>query len=111
LILHLINVFCISETDLFHRDLCRYRTLHGLNRGDLEKRIDYLFARGRSATTVDGKSPPGSPPLTEASHDLNCGEIVQDPEEQSCDLLDNPERYSDHRLVWGFVGPIPDRSP
>lgn len=64
--------------------------------GTRELRIDHVFVRGGS--------------ILSASHDRTCGTgYVADPldptESQTCDYLSNPDRYSDHRLVWALVGP------
>jgi hypothetical protein len=59
---------------------------------EAQKRIDYLFTSGK---TLYGS----------ASHDLSCGGTGS-----SCRDKNHPDRYSDHRLNWAFVGLIP-RSP
>lgn len=68
------------------------------------KRIDYIFDRPTA-------NPPTQTP-TYASHDLSCGITVKfDPGRRHCDHLRNPERYSDHRLVWAYVGGGPQPTP
>lgn len=54
------------------------------------KRIDFIFARGANV-------------LDSASHDLTCGVISA----SDCQSSTSPERYSDHRLLWAFLGPVP----
>lgn len=51
-----------------------------------DRRIDFIFSAGQTAYGA-------------ASFDLSCGEPG------SCKNKTNPERYSDHRLNWAFIGP------
>jgi PKD repeat protein len=59
------------------------------------QRIDFVF---------------GSSPLAveDASHDLTCGQVEPDENQRdfppNCDSLFNPQRYSDHRFLWGLFG-------
>jgi hypothetical protein len=69
-----------------------------------DKRIDYIFDRAAGSV-------PATPYM--ASHDLTCGVVVKgfDTAKRNCDELKNPERYSNHRLVWAFVGGGPAPAP
>ena len=66
-----------------------------------KKRIDFLFTK-----EINAASPSV---LTDASHDLTCGldgSVIT--RRRNCDDLENNEFYSDHRLLWAFLGPPPD---
>ena len=63
-----------------------------------EARIDFVFSRQLGIEGPQQATPVG------ASHDLTCGLAFEDPGAEDCQRLDNPARYSDHRLVWSFVG-------
>ncbi len=68
------------------------------NNGDCDddrfgfKRIDFIFARGV--------------PVVAASRDLTCGETAGTGNiRPHCDRgSNNPQRYSDHRLLWALIG-------
>ena len=65
-----------------------------------KKRIDFVFWKLTEASTTQ--------PDVAASHDLTCGQASGNPNSDpeiffNCDHLINPERYSDHRLVWSFI--------
>ena len=66
--------------------------------GARKKRIDYLFSEALVAAK-QATFPP-------ASHDLTCGMNPNHLKERqhNCDWLRNPQRYSDHRLVWTLIG-------
>ncbi len=55
-------------------------------------RIDHIFAKGDNS-------------YLDASFDLTCGEVDSVPTiQQTCTYLLNPQRYSDHRIVWAMLG-------
>lgn len=62
------------------------------------QRIDFVWNLGR--TVPEGTEPGGT--VTDASHDLSCGEVMSQAYAPNCSDVKNPERYSDHRLVWGL---------
>ena len=84
-----------EEMDLQYRDGASSR----------ERRIDFLFSKELTAEVVE-TAPVGS-------HDITCGSDDANPDHRkTCEDLRNSERYSDHRLVWGYYDvPVPDPSP
>jgi hypothetical protein len=73
--------------------------------GDIEreKRIDFIFTK-----EINSASPSV---LTDSSHDLTCGlDGSIQTGQRNCDNLVNTEFYSDHRLLWAFLG-IEQTSP
>lgn len=62
--------------------------------GERPRRVDFIFTKLGTATEM---------PAMPASHDLTCGIIDSQEFEPNCDFPSNPEKYSDHRLVWGLI--------
>ena len=58
------------------------------------KRIDHIFTAGETTHSA-------------ASFDLFCGVGAPSPHPWNCRELTHPDAYSDHRIVWAFVGPVP----
>jgi hypothetical protein len=61
-----------------------------------QKRIDHIFVKGATTSLA-------------ASYDLTCGQVA-DARASNCKWLQNPERYSDHRMVWALAGINPKPS-
>ncbi|HEX2057584.1 MAG TPA: endonuclease/exonuclease/phosphatase family protein [Actinomycetota bacterium] len=59
-----------------------------------EKRIDYIFAAGRTS-------------YSSASHDLTCGYLAPTGWPWNCTDLNHPHSYADHRLLWSYLGSRP----
>lgn len=59
-----------------------------------KKRIDHIFIGGDTVHSA-------------ASFDLSCGVTAPYPEDRNCAKLAHPHAYSDHRIVWAFMGPVP----
>lgn len=100
-----------GENQGFAYDDTIYQT-HGVERGQpalsaqfndgnlrREFRIDFIFTKSRLSSV-------GDEPIY-ASHDLTCGLTAVPPRERNCKDLRNPERYSDHRLLWTFSATSP----
>jgi hypothetical protein len=70
-------------------------TMHGASQPLLDDQYRDANTKRRLRIDLIFASPP--PSVADASHDLTCGIP------RNCDELVNPERYSDHRFVWGRV--------
>lgn len=59
-----------------------------------KKRIDHIFTAGETVHSA-------------ASFDLSCGVGAPEPYDWNCKEITHPDAYSDHRIVWAFMGPVP----